>query len=65
MKILFLCQYFPPEPGTPVARTHEHAREWVRLGHEVTVVCSVPNHPDGEIPLSYQHDFIYEELQTP
>ena len=62
MKILFLCQYFPPEPGAPAARTHEHAREWVRLGHEVTVVCGVPNHPDGEIPLSYQHDFIYEEL---
>lgn len=61
MKILFLCQYFPPEPGAPAARTHEHAREWVRLGHEVTVVCGVPNHPDGVVPLNYRHHFLYEE----
>lgn len=62
MKILFLCQYFPPEPGAPAARTHEHAKEWVRLGHEVTVVCGVPNHPDGEVPLHYRHKFVYEEI---
>jgi glycosyltransferase involved in cell wall biosynthesis len=61
MKILFLCQYFPPEPGAPAARTHEHAKEWVRSGHEVTVVCGVPNHPDGEVPLHYRHHFLYEE----
>lgn len=62
MKILFLCQYFPPEPGAPAARTHEHAREWARLGHDVTVVCGVPNHPDGVVPLSYRHRFVYEEF---
>lgn len=61
MKILFLCQYFPPEPGAPAARTHEHAKEWAASGHEVTVVCGVPNHPDGEIPLHYRHRFLYEE----
>ncbi|HQN00318.1 MAG TPA: glycosyltransferase family 4 protein [Candidatus Hydrogenedentes bacterium] len=62
MKILFLCQYFPPEPGAPAARTHEHAKEWVRMGHEVTVVCGIPNHPDGEVPLNYRHNFVYEEV---
>ena len=62
MKILFLCQYFPPEPGAPAARTHEHAREWARLGHDVTVVCGIPNHPDGVVPLSYRHRFVYEEF---
>lgn len=62
MKILFLCQYFPPEPGAPAARTHEHAKEWVRMGHEVTVVCGVPNHPDGEVPLQYRHKFVYDEI---
>jgi glycosyltransferase involved in cell wall biosynthesis len=62
MKILFLCQYFPPEPGAPAARTHEHAKEWVRNGHEVTVVCGIPNHPDGEVPLNYRHNFVYEEV---
>lgn len=62
MKILFLCQYFPPEPGAPAARTHEHAKEWVRMGHEVTVVCGIPNHPDGEVPLNYRHKYVYEEI---
>lgn len=62
MKILFLCQYFPPEPGAPAARTHEHAREWVRMGHDVTVVCGVPNHPDGIILPRYRDSFLYEEI---
>ncbi|NLN94204.1 MAG: glycosyltransferase family 4 protein [Candidatus Hydrogenedens sp.] len=62
MKILFLCQYFPPEPGAPAARTHEHTREWVRQGHDVTVICGIPNHPDGEVPRAYKRDFIYEEI---
>ncbi len=62
MKILFLCQYFPPEPGAPAARTHEHAKEWVRLGHDVTVVCGIPNHPDGEVPLNYRNKYVYEEF---
>ncbi len=63
MNILFICQYFPPEPGAPAARTHEHAREWARLGHVVTVVCGVPNHPDGVIPPKYKRHFIYEEIE--
>lgn len=62
MKILFLCQYYPPEPGAPAARTHEHAREWVRMGHDVTVVCGIPNHPDGVVPLTYRDHFVYDEL---
>ncbi len=61
MNILFLCQYYPPEPGAPAARTHEHAREWASQGHEVTVVCGIPNHPDGVVPFEYQRQFIYEE----
>lgn len=61
MRLLFLCQYFPPEPGAPAARTFEHAREWARMGHDVTVVCGVPNHPDGEIPPAYRNRFVYEE----
>jgi colanic acid biosynthesis glycosyl transferase WcaI len=62
MKILFLCQYFPPEPGAPAARTHEHSREWVRQGHDVTVICGLPNHPDGEVPRAYRQKFLYDEV---
>jgi colanic acid biosynthesis glycosyl transferase WcaI len=47
MRILYVSQYFPPEMGAPAARVHELAREWVRLGHEVTVLTAFAHHPTG------------------
>ncbi len=61
MRILFLCQYFPPEPGAPAARTHEHAREWVRQGHDVTVVCGLPHYPEGVVPPAYRGRLLFTE----
>jgi colanic acid biosynthesis glycosyl transferase WcaI len=64
MRIFFLCQYFPPEIGAPSARTFEHAREWVRAGHEVTVLTGFPNHPTGRIPPEYRgRIFQREEIE--
>jgi glycosyltransferase involved in cell wall biosynthesis len=54
VKIAFLCQYFVPEIGAPSARVSELCREWVRDGHEVTVVTGVPNHPTGIVPAEYR-----------
>jgi hypothetical protein len=45
---------FPPEMGAPAARVHELSREWVRLGHQVTVLTGFPNHPDGRMPAAYR-----------
>ena len=61
MRVLFLCQYFPPEMGAPAARTFEHARHWVKRGHDVTVVCGLPNHPDGIVPPKYRGHLLYRE----
>ena len=61
MRILFFCQYFPPEVGAPAARTHEHARRWVERGHDVTVLCGLPNHPDGIVPPAYRDRWLYRE----
>lgn len=47
MRIAYVSQYFPPEVGAPAARVHEFAREWVRLGHDVTVLTGFPHHPTG------------------
>ncbi|HMK35419.1 MAG TPA: glycosyltransferase family 4 protein [Desulfomonilaceae bacterium] len=47
MRILYISQYFPPEMGAPSARVHELSREWVRMGHEVTVVTGFAHHPTG------------------
>jgi|CXWL01.1.fsa_nt_gi glycosyltransferase involved in cell wall biosynthesis len=49
MHILFLTDNFPPEVNAPASRTYEHAREWVRAGHEVTVITCVPNFPKGKV----------------
>lgn len=61
MKILFLTHYYPPEVNAPANRVHEHARVWVREGHEVTVVTGVPNHPRGEIFPGYENRWFQEE----
>ena len=44
MKILFVCQYFYPE----VFRGNDIAFHWAEAGHEVHVVCGVPNYPKGK-----------------
>lgn len=55
MHILFLTDNFPPEVNAPANRTYEHAREWVRLGHEVTIITCVPNFPTGQIFKGYKN----------
>jgi glycosyltransferase involved in cell wall biosynthesis len=54
MHILYVSQYFPPEPGAPAARVSELARAWVEAGHQVTVLTGLPNHPTGIVPPEYR-----------
>jgi colanic acid biosynthesis glycosyl transferase WcaI len=54
MRILYLSQYFPPEAGATQTRAYEMARNLVRLGHAVTMIAEVPNHPSGIIPPEYR-----------
>jgi glycosyltransferase involved in cell wall biosynthesis len=54
MRILYVSQYFPPEMGAPAARVYELGREWVRQGHQVTVLTAFPNHPTGVVPMEYR-----------
>ena len=61
MRILFLCHYFPPEVNAPASRTFEHCREWVRAGHEATVLTNVPNHPAGKIYPGYRNALAQSE----
>jgi glycosyltransferase involved in cell wall biosynthesis len=61
MRILFISHYFPPEVNAPASRTHEHCREWVRQGHDVTVITGVPNHPRGVLFEGYQNRLVQEE----
>lgn len=62
MRILYLSQYFPPEAGATQARALEMARNWVKLGHSVTMIAEIPNHPSGIIPPEYRGK-LYERSQ--
>ncbi len=58
MRILYITQYFPPEAGATQTRAYEMARNLVRLGHQVTVIAEIPNHPSGIIPPEYRGKWI-------
>ena len=49
MNILFVCQYFYPE----VFRGNDIAFHWAEEGHDVHVVCGIPNYPDGKFHEGY------------
>ncbi|MBR6902941.1 MAG: glycosyltransferase family 4 protein [Clostridia bacterium] len=51
MKILFVCQYYKPEPF----RHPDICEELVRQGNEVLVVTGTPNYPMGETYADYEH----------
>ena len=55
MHILFLTDNFPPEVNAPASRTFEHCREWVKTGHQVTVITCAPNFPKGKVYEGYRN----------
>lgn len=61
MKILFLTDNFPPEVNAPASRTHEHAREWVKAGHRITVITCAPNFPKGKVYDGYKNKLYQTE----
>ena len=62
MKILFLTDNFPPEVNAPASRTYDHAREWVKAGHEVTIITCAPNFPKGKVYQGYKNKWRQEEM---
>jgi hypothetical protein len=46
---------FPPEVNALASRTFEHCREWVRAGHEVTVITCAPSFPKGRVYEGYRN----------
>lgn len=61
MHILFLTDNFPPEVNAPASRTFEHARAWVRAGHQVTVITGAPNFPGGKLLGGYRNRLWQQE----
>ena len=61
MHILFLTDNFPPEGNAPASRTYEHAREWLKDGHKITVITCAPNFPEGKIFEGYKNKWLSKE----
>ena len=62
MKILFLTDNFPPEVNAPASRTYDHVREWLKAGHEVTVITCAPNFPKGHVYDGYRNRLYQTEM---
>ncbi|UJA19980.1 glycosyltransferase family 4 protein [Thermoleophilia bacterium SCSIO 60948] len=54
MRVLLVAQHFAPEVTAGRFRVEPFARELAARGHEVTVVCPVPNHPSGVVEPGYR-----------
>lgn len=54
MRVLFVSQYFSPEVTAASLRLSALARGLAERGHEVEVLCEVPNHPSGVIEPGYR-----------
>ncbi len=61
MRILFISDNFPPEVNAPASRTFEHCREWVKAGHEITVITCFPNFPQGKVYSGYSNQLVRKE----
>ncbi len=55
MNILFLSENFPPERNAAASRVYERACYWVNWGHQVTVITSAPNFPEGKVHAGYRN----------
>jgi glycosyltransferase involved in cell wall biosynthesis len=62
VKILFITDNFPPEVNAPATRTHEHCKEWVSKGADITVITCFPNFPQGKIYDGYKNSLFRKEI---
>lgn len=63
MRILFLTENFPPETNAAATRVYERAVYWARWGHEVTVITSAPNFPQGRLHDGWENRWYQTEMR--
>lgn len=61
MNILFLTDNFPPECNASASRVYERACYWIKWGHQVTVITSAPNFPEGKVYPGYKNRWYHVE----
>jgi colanic acid biosynthesis glycosyl transferase WcaI len=54
MRVLMLTQHFAPEVTAARVRVEAFAEGLAKRGHDVEVVCAVPNHPEGVVQSEFK-----------
>ncbi len=62
MRILFISENYPPETNAAATRVYERAVFWVRWGHQVTVLTTAPNFPQGKLFDGYRNRWFQREF---
>lgn len=60
--VLFISRNYPPEKAAAAVCVSEIAKGLVKRGHQVTVLTTVPNYPDGIVPKEYRGHVVHEEI---
>ena len=61
MRILIFSHVFYPEVGAAQTRLQYMADALIEKGHDVEVLCPMPNYPTGKIFPEYKNKFYKED----
>jgi len=61
--ILFISPYYPPENVAAAACVGENCIRLIKLGHQVTVLTTLPNCPTGIVQPEYRGHLFQEEMR--
>ena len=63
LRVTIITQHYVPEITAARFRLEAFAEGLARRGHEVEVICAVPNHPEGRVRAGYRHRFMIKRSE--
>ena len=62
MHVFLITQYFHPEIGAAASRWGDYVKLLTEKGHKVTVLCEMPNYPQGKLFDGYKNEWFKKEI---